>query len=210
MVAAFATGARFLRAVTRDENGMGLAIPTRANLPVGSDVVLEIMWPELPNRVYMQGSVRARRADGCLIIGTESGESNKMRFLINAAGGAPMEIHPRKKRRYCVRLPVQWRPFGSRRMRPGVVEDLSVGGMLIVTALDAVDTGERLVVRLVADKAGRELVVTGVVRHVTERASGHRAIGLMFELRASGELRELRRLLRVFGDKGLVLLAPGH
>lgn len=210
MVAAFSTGSRFLRAVTRDAFGMGVAIPTRANLPVDSEVVLEIMWPELPNRVYVHGRVGERRDDGCLIIGTDAAESNKMRFLINAAGGAGMEIHPRKKRRYCVRLPVQWRPFGSRRMRPGVVEDLSVGGMLIVTPVDTVEPGERLVVRLVADTAGHELVVTGVVRHVTERASGRRAIGVMFELRASGELRELRRLLRVFGDKGLVLLAPGR
>ena len=210
MVAAFATGARFLRAVTRDLAGMGLAIPTRAALHVGSDVVLEIMWPELPNRVYVHGTVRARRADGCLVIGADAGESHKIRFLINAAGGAPMSIHLRKQPRYCVRLPIQWRPFGSHRMRPGVAEDLSIGGMLIVTSIDTVAVGERIVVRLVADTSGLELVVTGLVRHVTERGSGRRAIGLMFELRASGELRELRRLLRVFGDKGLVLIAPGR
>jgi len=60
-------------------------------------------------------------------------------------------------------------------------------------------------VRLVAVAAAQDLVVTGQVRHVRRR-SGDTVFGVQFEYRSSGEQRDLRRLLRAFAARGVVIL----
>src|SRR4051794_31428889 len=61
LAAAFESSEAFLHAYQpRGESGE-LAVVTRAQPPSGSEVVLEVNWPGLPNRVYLRARVYRRR-----------------------------------------------------------------------------------------------------------------------------------------------------
>jgi len=100
---------------------------------------------------------------------------------------------------------VTWRMFGNTELVPGLAEDLSAGGVLIATDAKPPPVGEHVGLRLIAQAAAQDMVVTGEVRHTRKRAKGA-AFGVRFEYRSSGEQRDLRRLLRVFAARGVVIL----
>jgi hypothetical protein len=58
---------------------------------------------------------------------------------------------------------------------------------------------------MIASAAAQDLVLTGRVMHARARAQGT-AFGVQFEYRSSAEQRDLRRLLRVFAARGVVIL----
>jgi len=197
----------FLRAVDPDSGPAGqIMVATRAHYRPGSDVVLEIRWPELPNRVYLRAQALRATIPGLLGFRFHRFERAKMMFLVSSARGDTGEVRRRSHRRYCVRLPVRWRPFGSREMYSGVAEDLSASGVRIVSPFRVIDVGEQVVVRVQADAVAQELVLTGVVRHVHLKTLDEVALGVIFEHRSSGEQRNLRCLLHAFAAKGVVLL----
>jgi hypothetical protein len=111
-------------------------------------------------------------------------------------------------RRFYVRLPVSWRSFGDTHLREGVAEDLSSGGLMIVSHGAAPIAGERVAVRLRAEAAFQELVLTGEVRHARIRRDGRCSFGVSLKYRSSSQQRTLRSLLRVFAARGLVLVDP--
>jgi hypothetical protein len=121
------------------------------------------------------------------------------------AEGDAVHYHLRRHRRYCVRLPLGWRPFGSLTMIDGVAADLSAGGVLVTTRAPPPPVGEPVALRL--RTAGQDLVVTGEVRH-SRRRSDDAAFGVEFVYRSSGEQRRLRHLLRAFAARGVVILEP--
>jgi hypothetical protein len=200
----FPDGRAFLDAFAPDHGPAGeLAVVTRAQLPSRTEVVLEILWPALPNRVYVRAHVWRRRLG--LMARFHPDEQQARDFLVRVAHGLPAEFHKRAHRRYCVRLPVTWRVFGQSDLVPGLAEDLSAGGVLIATEAKAPPIGEHVGLRLIAQAAMQDLVVTGQVRHARKREKGC-AFGVRFEYRSSGEQRDLRRLLRVFAARGVVIL----
>jgi hypothetical protein len=74
----------------------------------------------------------------------------------------------------------------------------------VTTRAKAPPVGEQVALRL--RTAGQDLVVTGEVRHSRARKSDS-AFGVQFLHRSSGEQRRLRRLLRVFAGRGVVIIA---
>ncbi len=88
-------------------------------------------------------------------------------------------------------------------MRIGVAENLSLRGALIHTTED-VDRGVLLVLRLRAHTVG-ELVLTGRVLACERTASYRNTVRLKFAQQSSGQLRDLRRALRAFSERGRVL-----
>lgn len=203
----FADADEFLRAADPDRGPAGeLWVATRAEHRHGTEVVLEIRWPDLPNRVYLRARAARRTRSGLRVFRFHELERAKVMFLVSSARGDTGKVRRRSHRRYCVRLPVRWRPFGSRDMHPGVAEDLSAAGVRIVTPVLPIDVGEQVVVRVRADAVAQELVLTGEVRHVDVTSKDEVALGVVFEHRASGEQRNLRCLLHAFAAKGVVLL----
>jgi hypothetical protein len=166
-------------------------------------VVLEVNWPGLPNRVYLRAHVSRRRLG--FIARIHRDDATARDFLVQMAAGERVHYHLRRHRRYCVRLIVVWRPFGSGETRGGIVEDVSAGGMLISSPYAPPPIGEKVSLRVRAEAAGQDLIITGVVRH-TRRRSIDEAFGVEFAYRSSGEQRRLRRLLRVFAATGVVLI----
>lgn len=206
LVAAFHDGGDFLRAVGSD--GRQISVLTRAAPALRTEMVLEVGWPTLANRVYVRAAVKRRTSAGELVFQVHRDEGAKMAYLLGAAAGRFRWIKPRKHRRYCVRLPLEWRVFGTTEMNDGIAEDLSAGGLSLVTRTCPVYVGDRVVVRLHAEAAGQDLVLTGSVRHVEEREGDELAVGVRLRRNATNEIRDLRRLLRAFAAKGVVLVDP--
>lgn len=212
LVAPFRSGDEFMQALSIDANmELRVVLPTRAELHPGEDVVLEIMWVGLPNRVYVRAMTLGRTQDDNLVLRVYPHEHPKLSFLSKVATDENAIAHAaiRKHPRYCVRLPLEWRAFGgSREMLEGTAEDISAGGVHLVSAVRPVNVDTSVVLRLYADSAGQDLVLTGAVRHVHVRGRSEMAIGVEFETASTGELKELRRLLRAFAANGIVLFEP--
>lgn len=206
LVAPFRSGREFLASLHRDaRNSLRLVMPTRTQLEAGEDVVLEVMWPGLPNRVYLRAATLGRTRSGKLMLELYQHEQPKLHFLFTVATDPTACPHRRRHPRYCVRLPLEWRAFGRRTMTAGTAEDLSVGGIHIATHATPIDRETSVVVRLHADSVGQDLVLTGKIRHVHPRGEQYMALGVEFEAASTGELKELRRLLRAFATNGVVL-----
>lgn len=207
LVAAFADGATFLRAYSDRGPAGQISVRTRALPGEDTPIIVEVTWSGLPNRVFLRAHAH-RRMFGRLLLRFDADETHKRDFLLRMArGAAPQSIAVRKHRRFCVRLPLEWRRFGGRDLLAGVAEDLSAGGVLITSTWQTIAVGDRVAVRLRTQKE-QDLVVTGRVRHVATRDAGERSFGVQFEYRSSGEQRALRSLLRVFAARGVVLIDP--
>jgi hypothetical protein len=201
VVAAFASGADFLLCFHDDGEAGELTLVTRARPRGRGELVLEIGWPGLPNPVFGRARVSARRLG--LVARLHPDEAPAGAYLLRAARDEPQAVHLRRHRRYCVRVPLEWRAFGSLVMNAGVAGDLSAGGVLIATSQAAPAVAEQVSLRM--RTAGLDLVVTGVVRHRRQR-SADSAFGVEFSCRSGGEQRQLRGLLRQFAARGVVIL----
>jgi hypothetical protein len=211
LVAPFRHGRDFMSALSIDSRmELRIVIPTRTQLRSGEDVVLEIMWIGLPNRVYVRAKTLGRARNGDLVLRVYPHEHLKLSFLSKIATdeNAHATVAIRRHPRYCVRIPVEWRAFGSAGMLDGTAEDISAGGIQLVTDPRRVDLRTSVVIRLYADSVGRDLVLTGSVRHVHVRGTEHMAVGVEFETASTGELKDLRRMLRAFAANGIVLFEP--
>ena len=201
VVASFSSGAEFLAHYSDDGPAGELALVTRARPRTRAELVLEIVWPALPNPVFVRANVSRRRLG--VVARLHEDETAARDFLVAMARGDALRIHLRRQRRYCVRLPLQWRPFGSVLMIDGVAADLSTGGMLVTTRGAAPPVGEQIAIRLRTPQ--QDLVVTGEVRHSRPRKHDS-AFGVRFLYRSTGEQRRLRGLLRAFAARGVVIL----
>jgi hypothetical protein len=201
VVAAFGSGAEFLAHYSDDGPAGELALVTRARPRARAELVLEITWPGLPNPVFVRARVSRRRLG--VVARLHEDEQRARAFLVRMAQGDSVYYHLRRHRRYCVRLPLSWRPFGSLTMIDGLAADLSAGGLLVTTAAKPPPVGEQVALRLRTPQ--QDLVVTGEVRHSRARSSDA-AFGVQFLYRSSGEQRRLRGLLRAFAARGVVIL----
>jgi hypothetical protein len=201
VVASFSSGAEFLAHYSDDGPAGELALVTRARPRTRAELVIEVTWPGLPNPVFVRARVSRRRLG--VVARLHEDETAARDFLVHLARGDALAYHLRRHRRYCVRLPLSWRPFGGALMIEGLAADLSAGGVLITTRASAPPLGEPVAIRLRTPQ--QDLVVTGEVRH--RRARKHdSAFGVQFRYRSTGEQRRLRGLLRAFAARGLVIL----
>lgn len=196
---AFADKVAFLHALHEHRGPAGeLIVETRAALRVGAEVMLEVRWPGLPNRVYVRAEARRRWLTGQLALRLAADEREQLAFLVRVAHGTGGIDYRRRHGRYRVRHPIDWRRFGTLALRSAVADDLSAGGVLIATRDRApgAAVGDAVVVRLLA--AG-DLVLTGSITH----AADHQ-LGVRFDHRGSGQHRALRRWLRTIHGRGVV------
>ena len=202
VVAAFSSGAEFLAHYSDDGPAGELALVTRARPRARAELVIEVSWPGLPNPVFVRAKVSRRRLG--VVARLHEDETAARDFLLHMARGDALVYHLRKQRRYCVRLPLAWRPFGATTMIEGIAADVSTGGVLVTTRAAPPPVGEQVALRLRTPQ--QDLVVTGEVRHSRVRKSDS-AFGVKFLYRSTGEQRRLRGLLRAFGARGVVILA---
>lgn len=201
IVAAFSSGAEFLAHYSDDGPAGELALVTRARPRTRAELVVEVTWPGLPNPVFVRAKVSRRRLG--VVARLHEDEQRARAFLVRMAQGDAVYYHLRRHRRYCVRLPLSWRTFGSMTMIDGLAADLSAGGMLVTVQVPPPPVGEHVALRLRTPQ--QDLVVTGEVRHSRPR-SHDSAFGVQFMYRSTGEQRRLRGLLRAFAARGVVIL----
>jgi hypothetical protein len=200
IVAAFESADAFLHAYSDDGPAGELALVTRAR-PERRELVIEVSFPGLPNSVFVRATVSRRRLG--IVARLNPDDKGARDFLLGIAREESLHFFVRQHRRYCVRLPLGWRAFGAIYMCEGVAEDLSTGGILVASKIAPPAIGEMVALRL--HTSGQDLVVTGAVRHRRERSDDF-AFGVQFVCRSSGEQRRLRRLLRQFAARGVVIL----
>jgi hypothetical protein len=203
LAAAFTNGRAFLDAYSPSHVAGELVVATRARPKSGTEVVVEVNWPGLPNHVYLRARVHRKRSR--LVARLHPDDVSARDFLLRIAKGEPVKYHLRRHHRYYVRLMLLWRAFGSADAKGGIAEDVSAGGMLISSPYPSPPVGERVALRVRVEAAGQDLIITGIVRHARKRTIDE-VFGVEFEHRSSGEQRRLRRLLRVFSGTGVVLL----
>jgi hypothetical protein len=209
IVCAFETGVQFLDAFAESRGPAGeLAVRTRASPPPGTPMVLEITWHGLPNRVFARAIALRRWLGGHLVLQLDPDEREKRDYLLAVARGSKMDTCTRAHRRFVVRLPLFWRRFGDVQLHEGIAEDLSSGGLLVCAQGPGPIASDRVAVRLRAEAAYQELVLTGEVRHTRPRAGDRSAFGVELKYRSSAQQRTLRSLLRAFAGRGVVLVDP--
>ena len=201
VLAAFSSGAEFLAHYSDDGVAGEIALVTRARPRTRAELVLQIEWPGLPNPVFVRARVSRRRLG--VVARLHDDETAARDFLVCMAAGDDVPYHLRRHRRYCVRLPLSWRPFGSITTIEGLAADLSAGGVLVTTRAAPPPVGEKVALRLRTPL--QDLVVTGVVMHARARKRDA-AFGVRFLYRSTGEQRRLRGLLRAFAGRGVVIL----
>jgi hypothetical protein len=201
---AFPSGSAFMDSLIPNRGGAGeLMVRTRARPRAGTAMIAEVRWPSLPNRVYLRVEAGAPQGDGRLLLRIDPDEIDKCDFLVGVASGTA-QTHRRRHRRYCVRLQVEWRPFGTHGMIPGVAHDLSIGGMRIATDRAYVGIDQNVVIRV---RALQDLVLTGAVQHIHHRMNSNDwVIGVRFQHRETGEQRTLRQLLRECAGRGVMVV----
>ena len=209
IVAAFETGGAFLDAFAQSRGPAGeLAVRTRASPPPGTPMVLEITWHGLPNRVFARAIALRRWLGGHLVLQLDPDEREKRDYLLAVARGDKLDTCTRAHRRFVVRLPLLWRRFGDTQLYEGTAEDLSAGGLLVCAPGLAPSPNDRVAVRIRAEAAYQELVLTGEIRHTRPRANDRCAFGVELKYRSSAQQRTLRSLLRAFAGRGVVLVDP--
>lgn len=128
------------RSFLHDLQNGGLFVRTIEPVEVGSSIVLEVVFPEIPEGLFVSGRVVWRRMPtrwkSALPpgIGVEfdAGEKSKREFLQDFAKGQLSALRKRS-RRLPVRLAARFQPVGSEVEGRGETRDIGRGGMFLAS-----------------------------------------------------------------------------
>ena len=193
----FKTREAFLEAFKKSPPPGAMFCATTQPLAEDEPAVVEVFFPGLPNRVLVRGATlwwrralpRQRVRAGCLV-GFDPAEKDKIRFLLAAADGGH---EPRVRRRHArlpVRLPVRWSTAGSKAPAAAHVEEIGIGGALLVTD-ERPPMGTEVVLDLLVPGAARSSALAARVAYVAPTG-----VGLRFVYRDGGGSRRMRELIR--------------
>ena len=187
----------FLEAFQEDLPHGGLFCPTTQSMDKDEEVVVEVHFPDLPNKMMLRGSVvwwrsalpRLRIRAGALVAFPEE-EQGKMEFILAAADGQITEAIKRRHPRIPVMVPVQWRPSDSTRLRKSELLDISVGGSLLVTG-EHLKVGSEIILELTIPGGATSMSIAAKVTH-----EGPLGVGVRFLYRDGGGSQRLREVVR--------------
>ena len=182
----------------KDDEGPQLFCPTTTRLNEGSEIIVDINFPELPNRAMVRGEVvwwrpalpRLRVRAGALVAVDEE-EYDKIDFLMDVAEGNGDKYHKRKFARLPVDVPVRWRPHESAEFRSGDLNEISVGGALLKSH-ETLPIGTEIVLELTLPGAKAPTTLAGRVTY-TKDGFGN---GIKFLYRDGGGSRRIREIIR--------------
>lgn len=202
--ARFKTKEAFLEALERTPAPGGLFCATTAPLAKDEPAVVEIYFPELPNRVLARGralwwrrALPRQRIRAGAFIAFDAEEKDKVRFMLGVAGGAPRPRVRRRHTRLPVRLPVRWSASGSQTSTATHIEEIGVGGALLVTDARP-PIGSEIVLELLLPGAARESSLASKVAYLAPTG-----VGVRFLYRDGGGSRRMREMIRrIKGSSG--------
>jgi Tfp pilus assembly protein PilZ len=187
----------FLEAYSDELETGSIFCPTTTPLEPEDRVVVEINFPELPNKMLVRGTViswrnalpRLRVRAGAVVAFDES-EGETRDFLLEVAAGLHQGAVKRRHARVPVELDIKWRPADSPDLLIGRLNDISIGGAQLLTD-ETLEPEDDIVVELVAPGGATPISIASKVSNQTP--SGY---GIRFIYRDGGGSRRLREVVR--------------
>jgi len=210
--ARYTKGKDFLHDVDPDLSPGGVVrYETKIPLNVDEQVVLEIIFPELPGRVLLRGRVSVVQTSPAAVLVHISPEDVEQRkFLEDVARGKvdPASSVGRRYYRIPLEIPVDWQVMGEGDVVISSTDDVSGGGVQIRTQNPPpVDTEVVLLLSL-EGRNDKQLRIPGRVAWVRqdETFSG---MGVRFDAESTEEKKKLRDLLRKSMERGTIGIKDG-
>ena len=201
--ARYKSGQEFLDALDKEDPAGELFCPVTTPLDEGQRVVVEVHFPQLPNKMLVRGSVvwwraalpRLRVRAGAQV-SFDSGDMESLDFIKDLAGGEAVDAVRRRHPRIPVTLDVQCRKADSADLFEGKLRDISIGGSLLITEYE-VDAGDDLIIELTTPGGAHPMDIAAKVTHC-----GAEGAGVRFIYRDGGGSQRLREVVRRLIDKG--------
>lgn len=204
--ARYSRGQDFLHDVI-PEQGAGGAIRYETKIPLNVDeqVVVEILFPELPGRVLLRGRVSVLQTDPlAAVINISPEDVEQRKFLEGVARG---EIDPassvgRRYYRIPLEIPVDWRVLGQGDVVISSTDDVSGGGVQIRTQNPPPVDTEVVLLLALTEREG-QLRIPGRVAWVRQDKT-FSGMGVRFDAESTEEKKKLRDLLRKSMERGRI------
>jgi len=184
--------------VARDSGASTLRVKTKAKYDPGEEIILEIGFPGLPNRILSRATALSGKGEEAMFQFAE-GEDDKRDFLVAVAAGRATASWKRRHRRFPMRLParfvVEGEEEGDVPLRGDAeVEDMGSGGVSLKTARTLPD-GARVTIVLDPLDGSPEIEFEGRVvwGRRDESVSG---VGIQFDQLEGEDMKRLRRMIR--------------
>ena len=195
--ARFRTRRDFLDAYTDEFPHGGLFCATTCPLAPADEVLVELSFPDLPNKMMLRGTIvswrsalpRLRVRAGA-VVRFDPSEQEKREFVLAAAKGDAPEATKRRHTRLPVDVSVLWRRANSTEARSAHLYEISVGGAQLVTE-QALALDEDILLELTAPGGAHSFEIAGKVTNIMQ--SGY---GLRFVYRDGGGSRRLKEVIR--------------
>jgi len=203
---------RVLKARYRDKQGFleaydeqletgGVFCPTTQSLEEREEVVVEVHFPEMPNKMMLRGTVVSWRpalprlgVRAGAVVAFSSEEADKVGFILEVAAGQRKDATKRKHTRLPIERPVRWRRANSVDFEQAALREISIGGAQLVTT-DMLEMDEDVVIELVMPGGASPISIATKVTYKTP--AGY---GLRFMYRDGGGSRRLREMVRRLVD----------
>ncbi len=194
----------FLQRLEVGKGSATLRVKTKARYEDGEQVILEIGYPGLPNRILTRAT--AAKAGGGKknseqLFKLDRGEEHKRDFLIAVAAGRATASWKRRHRRFPMRMPARFVVEGADMPLRGDAEtdDVGSGGVSLRTSRTLPD-GAKVTIVLEPGDGSEPIEFTGKV--VWNRKDQVTGVGVQFESLGGDQMRRLRKMIRDVKLKG--------
>jgi Tfp pilus assembly protein PilZ len=206
LTCAFGSPAEFLTSYSTETPEGALLCPTRTELQIDEDILVEVDYPGLTNRTLIRGTVAAVERGRAAWVRFNAGDAHSRDFVLGVARGdiAPVDRVARGHRRIPATLPVTCRideldePSNQRVF--GHTRDVGGGGAF-VHALAPPAVGTRISILLGPTASGQSFSLDGRVAWIRREARAH-GFGIRFDPRGEHDGRRLRAILRRSWERG--------
>jgi len=200
-----ASGEAFLKEVVGETTSeTRLRYHTKIPLTSGEQVIVEIVFPELPGRIMLRGSVESLESDPAgAIIRFAQEEHETLDFVLKVARGEvdPNSSRGRRYHRLPLEIQVDWQISGQGDVVISSTDDVSGGGVQIRTQ-NPPPVGTDVVLLLTMDDAPEgQLRVPGRVAWVRTDA-GFSGMGVRFTTESTEEKKQIRDRIRKYMERG--------
>lgn len=202
---AFVSGEEFLAHYSDAYPHGAVFCRTRAKLSLREQVLVEISFPQLPNRALLRGSAVSLRESHGAWIRFEEHDRATAEFVVRCARGQLLpETIERSHRRFPAALPVNCRIDEADAHSENLVSqthDLGAGGTFIHSRQPP-PVGTRVSLTIGPDEAtGERFTIDGRVAWIRRDQAAH-GFGVRFDLKGDHDTSRLRVILRRAAETG--------
>jgi len=177
----------------------GMFCPTTTRLEDGEKILMEIIFPGMPNKMIVgaevlswRSAVPRKRVRAGAVVGFDPEDKEKVEYIVKAAKGS-LPAAAASKRRY-KRLPfkmdVEWRRDGELEDFGGTLLDISVGGALL-SAKEKIAVGSKILIKLVPPGGAGAITIAGEISNKKKDQ-----YGVAFQFRYGGGSRRLKEVIK--------------